>query len=257
MADSYYDLLGVPQRASTREIRQAHERLTAEASAASRGKRRVTALTLLDDALRVLSNEDQRNAYDQALKDAAEEAKPTMMSVVAGVMTKGAVPMPGGSTTDDLPSAGESDPAPAIASEDLDWSGWHQGFSLRLGRMNLGVAVVAGLLFDVIYSMGLVSVFGSSLSARVYLPLFLLSIVTVPAVAALKGRHWFFWAVVALGGGLLAPMFPNHGPFSHVVLAAVLFAQPGKPRCPNCEKLMERFIAECTHCHVDLRAQPL
>ena len=61
---------------------------------------------------------------------------------------------------------------------------------------------------------------------------------------------------MALAGGMLAPLFPAHGPFSHVVLVAVLLAQPGKPRCPNCEKLVERSIAECPHCRVDLRAQP-
>jgi hypothetical protein len=258
MADSYYELLGVPERASASEIRRAHAERTRKVSAAVMGRRRVTSeLTLLDDALRVLTDESQRNAYDQALRDAAVEDKPTMMSVVAGVMTKGAVRMLEGSTTDDLARRGEGGPVPDIASEDLDWSGWQRGFSLQVGQWNLAMAWAAGVMLDLVYSIIFVNAFGSAnVNSYIYMPLFLISIVVVPAVAALKGRHWFFWAVMALGGGLLWPLFPNHGAFSHVVLVAVLVAEPGKPTCPNCQKLVQRAIAECPNCRVDLRAQP-
>lgn len=246
---TYYELLGISDTANNKEINSAYKNLKKNKNL------NVAERQMLNDALSVLADIEKRRTYDQAIKDASEEQNSNFLDSVASNVAKTAVPLP--------VSTPEMGRAVVINDNEtagqLNWSGWGNGFSFRFGKMNLVLAIFLALILDALYSVILFSVFGpETLNEIVFMPVFLISIIGAPIIAAQKGRHWLFWSIIALGGGIMGPMFPNHGPFSHVVLLTLIFAMPGKPRCPNpqCGKLIERFVASCANCGIDLRSQP-
>ena len=246
---TYYELLGIADSASQEEIKSAYQKLIMNKNL------NIAEKQILEDAFEVLADIERRRIYDQAVKDSKDDQDSNLLDSVASNVAKTAVPLPVNS-----PEMGQAKITDNSQSVDqLQWSGWGKGFSFRFGRMPLGLAVFVAFILDAFYSVTLFSIFGPDrLNEIVFMPVFLISIIFSPIIASQKGRHWLFWSIISLGGGIMGPMFPNHGPFSHVVLLTLILAMPGKPRCPNpeCGKLIERFVANCPNCGIDLRSQP-
>ena len=260
MKQDYYKVLGLQSRASAADIRHAHRRLVrrlTKRAEAGDGRARAQ-LTQLNDAYETLSDKTRRRQYDMALADNKAGSQRFNSGAVAGILTRGAVPMPVGTTPEEVEQQGATVAAPDISSEALDWSGWHRSrFSLRVGEMPLPMAIILAFGLDLVYVLFLTAAFGGDdFDPIVFMPVFLLSTAGLPIAAVLKGRHWFFWGVIGFAAGVTLIVVIFGRPMSHVPFLAMLLARPGKPRCPHCRKRVERGVARCRYCHVDLRAQP-
>lgn len=197
---------------------------------------------ILDDALQVLTDQSQRNAYDQALKGARSSRK-------TGAANR-SVAVTGGNSGAHAPTV--------MAPKDLDWSEWRQRLSFRPGELPVGAAWVVAFALDAVYVLLLSFLSGEeNLDGWVFLPGFVLGIAGTPILALRKGRHWFMWTVLALGAGISIVLNLFGRPMTHLVFLVLLLARSGKPRCPSCKGHVERLVAECPHCLVDLSAQPI
>ena len=252
MRQDYYKLLGLRPDASVSDIRHAHRRLSRRlAQRVEEGDTRAKAeLTHLNDAYATLSDDTRRLQYDAAIASRPGARQGFNPGAVKDMLTRRS------SVAADikLEMAGS---APSVRSEDLDWSGWRQRrFSLKPGQMTLPLAIAAAFVIDAFYVLLIVIATGGDNVDRIVFPLFILSTAALPLAARAKGRHWFLWGVIGFAAGTTLPLVFFGRPMSHVAFAAVLLARPGKPRCPHCDKRIERHTTQCSKCQVDLRAQP-